>query len=371
MSKLGCEENMEKKYCIFIILFCSFLLISCGSSNMSSGPVRSNPGPVACLASGFSQNLQIIDAKIITNDFKTSNQLAPFVMDHSFGSEDIVGGLNASSTLPASNNTVAILIRQQGSSNLNFLCTGTVVTGSLILTAAHCFDNADKNSLSPGVVIFSNSYKSPLNASNSAEITCWQRNYNYLSCQDNSIASCNLYDIAWVKIGTDASAFGYQPLKVLGSPSSISTSETKWMAGFGKLNDSIDNFSGNKYIVDSSAQGHSDVILSDRVNLFNSLTFSNAYQNYLTIIGPNSGKGTCQGDSGGPVYVSRGGNYVVAALTQGSNNILTPKPSGSYPSFSFDTNLYASCNDGYGVYTTIGNYVSWIQSSSGVSLSVY
>ncbi|BBH53773.1 S1 family peptidase [Fluviispira sanaruensis] len=351
--------------CIF-----SIILNSCGSNGSSSIITPSNPGPASCLAnSKFASSAKELNINIAQPTMKFSNPLTQ-IDPIQKKPLSIVGGTDATlnnTFAPAQTNTVAIIL------NGNTLCTGTVVASNLILTAAHCFDNVDFTSTSPGYVKFSNS----LTTASSAAISCWQRNSNYISCAQYSIYACSLNDIAWVKINGNISAYGYSPVSILADPQNISTTETKWMAGFGKLNDNIVNSSGHKFFINTPIGGTHDQILSERVSLYNSGTSSSAFQNYLTVIGPYSALGTCEGDSGGPVYISRRNfttgstEYVLAALTQGNNNILTPKPSGSYPSFSYDYNIASNCNDGYSIYTTVGNYINWITSTSGVNVTTY
>ncbi len=323
--------------------FSSLLIISsfsCNKSENNSNSFKSYSGPAQC---NMSKNANI--------------------------SEMIIGGDPANgSTVPTGNNTVAILLYINSSKTV--LCSGTIVASNLILTAGHCFDNVEENNISPGKVVFSNSY-SPATSSNSSEISCWQRPPNYRPCSADNSYNCVLNDITWVKInGTIKS--GYNPVSILSNPQTLSTTEKKWMLGFGDNSDNGSN-SGYKNMVISESDKYSDTIPDGAIDSFNRQTFSNAFQNFLTVIGPNSGKGTCEGDSGGPVYVQRGptDNYVLAALTQGSNSLLSPHPKTTSPPYSFDTSKYASCSDGYGVYTTVGNYVNWIQSTSGISLSLY
>jgi secreted trypsin-like serine protease len=286
--------------------------------------------------------------------------------------ENIVGGnIVDSMTIPSGKNTVAILLNSNNGNKI--LCSGTVVADNLILTAGHCFDSINSNSTSPGTVVFSDDYN---NTSNALAISCWQRPSGYVPCSVNNTYSCSLNDIAWVKVNGSASSLGYHTVSILSNPQTILTTESKWMLGFGLLNDNQKNTSGLKYIVKSaSSSSYPDTLPPGAANTFDYYTFDNAYEQFLTVIGPNNqtnpGKGTCEGDSGGPVYVNRSGNYVLAALTQGSNSLLSPHPTNQGPHYSFDNSNYASCNDGYGVYTTVGNYVNWITSTSGISLSIY
>jgi len=322
---------------IFNYLIYYFILSSCHKSNNSNNS-KSYSGPAQC-------------------NLSKSKSIMP----------QIVGGNPVNgTTIPTGNNTVAILLPLNSFETI--LCSGTIVANNLILTAGHCFDNVDQNNTSPGVVVFSNSF-SNYTSSNSVNINCWQRTSNYIPCSVDDSYNCILNDIAWVKInGTIKS--GYSSVSILSNPTTISNTETKTMIGFGDYNDSNGNTT-LKNAVSVSSVTFPDTLPSGAASSFDSYTFSGAYENYLTVIGPDTGKGTCEGDSGGPVYVQRGGNYILAALTQGSNSLLSPHPTTTSPPYSFNTSQYASCSDGYGVYTTIGNYVNWIQSSSGVTLSLY
>ncbi|WGL59711.1 trypsin-like serine protease [Pigmentibacter sp. JX0631] len=282
----------------------------------------------------------------------------------------IVGGNPATdSSIITGSNTVALILNESNSSTKKIICSGTIVQSNLILTAGHCFDDVNQNSTSPGIVVFADSFVN-YTASQSLRISCWQRPTNYRPCSSDNSYNCILNDIAWVKFNGSLLP-NYNIVQVLKDPLSISNTETKWMAGFGNQNDSGSNNSLKNVVASIPTISNPDSPPSGAIQQFNSYTFANAYQSYLTVIGPNVGKGTCEGDSGGPVYVLRNNNYVLAAITQGSNNLLSPHPLNSSPPYQFDTNNYATCQDGYGVYTTIGNYVNWIQVSSGITLSTY
>jgi hypothetical protein len=183
----------------------------------------------------------------------------------------------------------------------------------------------------------------------------------------------------------------------------------KLFAGYGKLNDSLNNPGNDRRCVSTAgntvyATGNggevpplTDYLPSNAVATFNSQittfnypTIAPYYQNYLTVVGPIPGnnpsgtnpsdtstaaKGVCQGDSGGPVFIPKtnpgtGPKWIVAALTQGTNNILSPQPNGTTPPFnSFNGSVAAGCAYGYGVFTTVGNHIDWVQTSSGVDFT--
>ena len=328
---------MQKIFLLFVFHFLFFFsILSCDKSSKNNGISKSYTGPTQC----------------------NMRKRTPI-------SGTIIGGVLANGKdIDTGSNTVAIVLHDKT------LCTGTIVADNLILTAGHCFDGIDTNETSPGNVIFANNY----NSTNSATISCWQRPSAYSPKSDDDSYNTVLNDIAWIKINGTVKS-NYEIVSVLSNPQSILPSETKWMIGFGDLTNENDHNSSKNVVKSTSSDTTPDITPIGAIASFNRLTFPNAFQNYLTVIGPNAGKGTCKGDSGGPVYVKRFINgietTVLAALTQGSNSLLSPHPRRTTPPYDFDNSQYASCSDGYGVYTTVGNYVNWIQTTSGVTLSLY
>lgn len=276
-------------------------------------------------------------------------------------------------------NPVAIIL------NGNEICSGVLVTSDLVLTAAHCFDTFRTNgSLTQGTIrVYFNTSTTTLN--NVAAIA-WGRSPEHDITEPGTYQNV-LNDIAWIKVASGvASGFSYSPVNVLANPqTAISATAEKLSMGYGHLNDS-DTSTGTSHCVstyaDSNYLTRGDVIPSGAASKFNAQTSTEAYEDYLTVIGPiNSSshsssatsRGTCSGDSGGPTYVYKNGSWVLAALTQGSNSVLSPQPlinfqtqtssSGLNSTSNFSTSAAASCNDGYGVYTTVGNYANWISTS--------
>ncbi|MES2615407.1 MAG: trypsin-like serine protease [Bdellovibrionota bacterium] len=276
----------------------------------------------------------------------------------------------------ATTNTVGIVI------NGNELCSGTLVTSDLILTAAHCFDNFAVNGSSPSSVVIHFS-QDALTSTNTTTAIAWGRSPGHDRAEPSTYANV-LNDIAWIKITPGiASGFGYLPVNVLANPqTALSATEEKLSIGFGKTTD-FGTADGLERCVSTYADANyatrGDVSPTGVISIFDSQTSANAYEHYLTVIGPINGadyggtsRGTCFGDSGGPTYVYRSGSWVLAALTQGTNNILSPKPTinftaeidGSTLGSSFDSAATAACSDGYGDYTTVGNYAAWLAEPS-------
>lgn len=342
----------------FLAALClAFLAASCGGDSNSNNNSLSASSIRSCST-----------MKSLSIPISIKNQSIP---------KTIVGGTavtNMNTTLTG-NSTVGLVIG-------NSACTGVIVASNLILTAAHCFDGISPSNSSPGTVIFGDTLIN-YDSSNSVPILSWQVIPSHNVCPEGPapikvVLNCAINDIAWVKIEGSINRFpNYTIVPILANPqSSLSPTESKWYVGFGQLNDNVNNTSGDKYMVQSlSSVAHPDALPPNASNSFDSYTFPNAYELYLTVIGPNNltipGVGTCHGDSGGPVFVLRGSNYVLAALTQGTDGLLTPHPtSNSGQPYTFAPSSVATCADGYGVFTTVANYTSWIISSSGVNITL-
>lgn len=365
---------------------------SCLASHVFSGPLSANNITKSAPANWAVTTVGHFNPNTVFKPGPNFNVVPKIVGGEKLSTTtDCQSPLGASAKTISNNNTVAILLKAKGGTQETILCTGTVVASNLILTAGHCFDEVDKTAASPGRIVFASTYVGA-NISNAVDIGCWQRHSSYTTCDTASPSfNCILNDIAWVTFSGNASTYGYSPVNLLGNPSGITRTEEKLFAGFGKLNEQVPG-DGSKYCVsthgntDYAGLNGGDYLPSSAVTSFNSSTSANAYQNYLTVIGPITGvspgtgstnspannfaKGTCSGDSGGPVYINRGGSWLLAALTQGSNNVLSPKPTDTAPPYThFNSSNSAGCQYGYGVYTTVGNYINWIQTTSGQTIT--
>lgn len=437
------EVDMLRKFILVSLSTVAFY--SCGGSTTDSGGgsnthssvTFANPGPTSCLASSLSsgkfipsyyQNFQ--EALLSPFKVKAMNiaQVPKLKRNLSQNNLKIVGG-NTVATQSITNcsatnddgskqaytvthtNTVAIV-----NVNAGTVCSGTLVgdgTTPLVLTAAHCFneitDFTSQNAEGLRVYFednFCTSYDSHgncvLDSSNYSTVSCWQRNPYYQNSL--TIESASLFDIAWIKLSS-APLNGYNIVKTVSTTtqSNLLPTDEKLMAGFGRISDSS-GVDGNKRCVSTNSDsnyypnnghlGRGDIIPNGAATSFNSVATAqlashissfptNAYEKFLTVIGPingNTPKGSCNGDSGGPVYIYNAGTWVLYALTEGSSPALSPHPKFDFTgdfapgtlasTLNFDADA-ASCDDGYGVYTTVGNYAGasdWIKTSSGIQI---
>jgi hypothetical protein len=446
----------------FSIAFCLvYAFASCGKkttedSSSESNPTNvtfANPGPQTCLASSSAnianklinpyyanfrealnspfqiKSIKHLNIGIVGPDSRTSNAENEKIDNTTNCNAIQINNSDTSAKNVANNNTVGIYFPTSKT-----VCTGSLVSDGkghyLILTAAHCFNqtsNFDSENAEGAIITFGNTIQTTINAYSSS-VECWQRNKYYRNSPNNDDTT-SLFDIAWIRLPSSANDkithAGYTPVKLLGTPSDIQPTEEKLMAGFGTTIDPAPNYTdrqgGDKRCistnVDPKYSSRGDIIPSGAVASFNNLALtnlgstiaSNAYQTYLTVVGPINGlssaevklysnngavypyspsqqfsgisAGTCYGDSGGALYVKRNGDWVLAALTEGSNTTLTPHPIVDFTTHNSSDGLSATsnfnfdypglCLDGYGIYTTVGNYAApsqWIEETSGITL---
>ena len=406
-----------------------------GSTPTPTAPIYAGAGPSIC-SGGIIANRETISPyfanfqEALASPFKTKtiSQTEPHNSNFNAnkGILKIVGGDPASAPTTkcqptatasrnqastASTNTVAIYTPSTTLSG-GRICTGELVASNLVITAAHCFNNqyntsgnfvqtydlTDRTAMGAVVVLdnaFTPNTTAPnYGASNYSTVKCWQRNPNWRSSaatpqETSNDYSMNLSDIAWIQLDTPLT--GSTSVALLANQATISTTEEKLMAGFGKNSERATRVTGEKdctsTYADTNYSGRGDIVQTNAPSTYNAIVssklgISSAYGNYISVIGPINGgspHGTCYGDSGGPVYVYRNSNWVLAAIVEGSDALLSSHPTTNFSSYntaasilstSFDFNVTAAnCDDGYGTYTLVSPYISWIQSSSGVTLS--
>ncbi len=373
------------------------------STSTSNSLTFANPGPTSCLTSYSSNEIKYvatqktplpidINSYLINDNHRENLQI--------YGGKTIANTVNCSSSTPgakqiAQQSTVAIKIPVSSSSTV--LCSGVLVSDGngkyLILTAAHCFNrlpNYNDRSANGATVYFGEK----TDTAQKRNVYCWQRHKFYHSIQaDPSDSSVSLFDIAWVQF-TGTLPSDVTPAAILSNPSIVTNTDEKVFAGFG-LDNSGNNSSSSLHramectstSVDSTYAFRGDINPTGSIYTYNSnalnilgasIASTQAFEKYLTVIGPINGInndqqiGTCFGDSGGPVFVNKSGVWQIYGITQGSDSLLSPKPTAYYFGSTnkygyFNSSAAAGCADGYGVYTTLGNLKNWIFSTSHVA----
>lgn len=227
--------------------------------------------------------------------------------------EPIVGGEQTGELEYGS--IVAILTSQSG------LCTGTVVTPRLILTAAHCVATLPDLG---GVVVY---YGNGLHADMSVDAVGYGAHPEF-----DPEGREDIYDYGYVQLGTDFSPPGGFVLPITDQDEwdeAIREQAAVTLVGFGKDPDAVDplNSLGVKRKVDT--------------------TITRFSADGLEFFAGGDGHDSCEGDSGGPALVR---------LANGTVRLAGITSRGSDP-----------CGEG-GFYGTPFPSLAWIRDETGVDL---
>jgi secreted trypsin-like serine protease len=254
---------------LFLVLAAGSILISCGSQPNQTSAIRMTPKNVG-----------------------------------------IVGGSEVSSSDPIARTTVSIY-----DTATNALCTGSIYTDELIITAAHCVGN----NLAKMYVIFSENLssidKSDLRLIVDAAIPSrWDARQN----EDTDTG-----DIALLRI-SGGLAEGYQAVQLLPGKHLLRNNATVTLAGYG--------------ITDSANHEGAGVLRRTDVRIKQA-----QYNETEVLLDQTDGSGACHGDSGGPAFFESTGMYYLWGVTSRS-----------------DSDPGDTCQR-YSVYTNILDYMDWIE----------
>jgi Leucine-rich repeat (LRR) protein len=240
---------------------------------------------------------------------------------------DIIRGRPLGPDSPALNNVVGLSF--DGSSTF---CTGSVVADNIVVTAAHCVYG--KNDF---YVVFGQ-------ASGLMEKIAVDTVETYKPYGDAAFPN---FDIAWLKLKKKVPA-RFQPMEILRDPSHLNEATEIRLAGYGYEKTNCRDRTCADELLETNTALHR---YYDSARLMSLLVFHGDKEKGLG--------GACNGDSGGPAYARIKDRWYLIGVTNGATPYLTPDAYEDLANF---------CESGRDIYTFMGDYVPWLQKTSGREL---
>ncbi len=229
----------------------------------------------------------------------------------------IVGGEEVSELDPIAASTVYILDREVGS-----LCTGTLISENLVLTAAHCTNP------NPKALVIGFGTQLPKDKTDQMElrlVIAGQTHPDWEKLTESK--KYNWGDIAVLRFDGPLPD-GAQPASLLSNAKSLKNGMRITLAGYG-MTDMLKNIS-------SDSLRKVDVVLTEK-----------HYSKTEVLFDQYQGKGACHGDSGGPALAMSKGKPVVVAVTSRAATLEGGK----------------NCLEG-SVYSSVPAHLNWIKKAA-------
>lgn len=237
---------------------------------------------------------------------------------------------------PASHSTVALALYHPELKKWTPFCSGTLIGSQTLVTANHClkFELTSHLFNSTNIrVMFTN----PKNQSQ-VELREVDSQSTFLNQEESTLYP--LYDVGWVRF-KGSLPFGHKPIEIWSGIHQIQPSEEIMLAGYGRFTEDI--------AVDEQVDGKKRFTKT----IFNKYMNTNISQG-LILTGPTPGKSSCHGDSGGSAFIFKNKKWYLLGLING----LSSQHHGSK----------FMCSDGYGVFTFVGAYKTWLSRSAQLDL---
>ena len=211
-------------------------------------------------------------------------------------------------------------------------CSATLIHKKLLVTAAHCIYGKGLDDYELGFFLAEDEVLKRVKPSR-------HKSYKKTHKYDSN------FDIAWIAL-EDSAPQPYEPLEVWNQPEQVEAGTELTMGGYGQLKTHCslgeeNCFGGELYFSDTRLQEY-----VNRGRLY-----------HLLLVGPTPGRGPCFGDSGGPLLMRQDGQWFLLGNFMGWDKVLVQEDDE------------ALCENGEAIYNAVGSYVSWIEKSSGISLS--
>ena len=261
----------------------------------------------------------------------------------------IINGMVVKEGAPIAASIVGIF-----NSNYNSICTGTLITANVVLTAAHCVPEK----ASHVKIIFSNEMDAMINAREQdvlQEFVLSATDFKVSTSWDpnNETIEHNTGDIALIKFKGVIPA-GFKPVAMLADDSSLKIGDIISLAGFG-----VDEVDASKEINPKKYKDLEEAIMYGEVTCEDDRTGKHLKCFKVERTGDGILRqteapikfiletefhlneiqtGTCNGDSGGPAFIKKDGEFFLLGVTSRGSDLC----------------------DEVGVYTNAVYYKKWI-----------
>ncbi|AFY01072.1 S1 family peptidase [Bdellovibrio bacteriovorus] len=208
----------------------------------------------------------------------------------------IIGGEKADAANPVTASTVSLIYNYQGKPYS--ICTGTLISKNLVLTAAHCLVDLQ------GAEIFVHMGEvlpTTVDETKLLRVAEYETHKDYhLVYDDNGFPVTGRNDVGLIKLLLEAPENAV-PVPILDESVELKAGETLLLAGYGLLHE-IENpipATGLNFVRVPLAKLWESILVTDQ----------------------NNAKGACSGDSGGPAYLETSKGLVVVGITRGPHDL--------------------------------------------------
>lgn len=228
------------------------------------------------------KNISALLAVAALLNFTACQKNASAIYDVNADTAKILGGEVVQPSDIVANSTVALKYIEGNSAFP--MCTGTLISPNLVLTASHCLRGMNKASLRIG---FSIDVKTQLDAETMIEVADFIIHPKY--------GTDRLNDVALIALAKPAPA-PYKPVGILSANYNLTVGMPMLLAGYG--------------VIDDLTGKDTDALRKVTVPMAKILET-------ILVTDQTKTTGACNGDSGGPAYLEKDGVLFVYGITRG------------------------------------------------------